>query len=133
MADLVFNAADVRKGTSVQTGKTLAGENMTAGQPIYAFNTTYGKLADNSNSTKADILGVTINQAYTGQQIDYISSGNITLTSGNVTTGELYIVSNTSGKIAPIGDRANATLTIIGYAPNNSTITIDITATGLSK
>jgi len=133
MADLSITATNVLVISGTPSTKK-AGENITAGELVYPFNSTHMKLAVNTNATVAAISGIALNNATTGQCVSYLGAGTIALGAASVTVGETYCVSNTSGKICPIADIGSGeNLTYFGYGATTANITISIEATGLSK
>lgn len=132
MADLSITATNVLVISGTPTTKK-AGENITAGELLYPFNSTHMKLAANTNATVAAVSGIALNNATTGQCVSYLGAGTIALGSV-VTVAETYCVSNTSGKICPIADIGSGeNLTYFGYGATTTNMTISIEATGLSK
>lgn len=132
MADLSINPVDVRN-TGGRVIRKKAGENLSAGDQVYNFNTTHVKKGSSANETLAGLAGVTINSAYTNQDVDLIADGTLTISAGNVTVGQIYCVSNTSGKFKPYGNMTtNETLSIFGVGATSATVAISINRTGLT-
>lgn len=133
-SDLTFNTPDVRYSGTSKTQKT-AGENLSQGDAVYAFNTTHYKKAANNSNTTRDCVGVALTLSYTGQPVVVGGpTGNLTLTAGNVTLGETYVLSNATGKIMPIANLTTGmNITYIGYGSSNATIELDISSTGIQK
>jgi len=133
MADLSITASDVLVVSGTPSTKK-AGEAITAGDLVYAFNSTHMKKAANSNATVADISGIALNNATLGQTLSYLGAGTVALGTSVLTVAETYCVSNTSGKICPIGDIGSGEyLSYFGYGGTTSNMTISIEATGLAK
>lgn len=136
MADLIVTAASVVKGTGASTATGIAGEAITAGQPLYIDATDNGelKLADaNDTAAKAAIAGIALHAASTGQPITYQTSGEITI-GVTVAVGTLYVVSATAGGIAPIADLVSTNyVSVIGIAKTAAILTLGLNNTGIQK
>lgn len=117
MADLSITAGNVKYDPAVSANKinaSFAGASVTAGQPIYVLS---GKAypASSINATAAAAVGVALHAAGDGQPVQYIRSGEFNA-GATVVVGQVYSVSNETGKIGPLGDRATGEyVSIIGY------------------
>lgn len=134
MADLTITAANVAPQTGYKSRQGIAGETIDAGECVYidTADSNKIKLADNGASATAEVAGIAINSASTGNEVSYIYSGTIDIGSG-VGKGEVYVVSATAGKIAPVADLATGEyLSILCYGATATQLTIDINKTGIT-
>ena len=136
MADLVITEADVELSSKTSTEiKVQVGEAVKRNQPLY-FKSSDSKywLADNNvDEDTAKATGLSVTSADADGQVLMMQSGPL-LAGATLTKAEVYVVSNTAGKIMPIGDlAAGQYLTILGYASSTTTLEVDITATGITK
>jgi len=114
MADLIITAANVKpiSGTTQQNQQTgVAGEAMTAGQPVFLDRTsgspTQGRYlkSDANDTTRAMCDGICITQsAALGQPITVVGTGAIIDIGATLTTGFLYVLSGNVGMVAPTAD-----------------------------
>lgn len=135
MADLTITAANVLKASGGTQVTGIAGEALTAGQSIYVDTADNSKikLADADAATTAVVAGVTLNDAATGQPIEYLTVGNYN-PGATVVLGETYATSITPGGIAPIADILSGDfITIIGIATTTSNINININVGGVAQ
>ncbi len=133
MADITITPANVTL-TGTPQRNYLAGENLTAGDSAYvSANKLYKAKA--SNLTLANGVGVVLNGAFANQTVGYANAGTLNLGLGaNTTAGVPYVISNTSGKIAPHSDlTAGLYVTFLGVGgAGNNTIVLDVNATGIA-
>lgn len=131
MADLTITTI---KRVSGNVSTSNAGEALAAGDVVYSNSTgnTHDK-ADATDTTKASAIGVQLLATDSGALSTVAQSGSvIEITGTTLTVGDVYVVSATSGKIAPQADLTTGDiLTIIGYAKTTSQIQISITPTGV--
>lgn len=114
-----------------------AAEAINAGDVVYldaATNNEVRKAAATSQNT-ARCEGIAINSAAAGQYVTYAINGSrVTIGTGALTQGEVYVVSATSGQMAPESDLVTGNyLTIMGTSPNGNDIILTINATGITK
>jgi len=134
VADLVISSSNVTPGTGANTLGGTAGEAIDAGEVCYLDSTTNKyKLADaNDSSSTATVKGIAVNSAILDQPITVLQSGDINV--GSVlTTAEVYVLSATPGKIAPVADLASGWYTsILGVAKDADTLTVSINNSGFA-
>lgn len=135
MANLTITAASVLAGSNVLTESGLAGEAVTAGQPVYWNPATkrFG-LADANSATAAARAprGIALNSATSGQPVTVAKSGDITL-GAVLTAGTAYYLSDTPGAICPVADvGAGEYVVLLGLAKSASVLALDIQVTGVS-
>lgn len=136
MADLNITAASVSPGTGAQLLSATAGATLTAGQTIYidSSDNNKAKLADaNDGAAKAEVAGLTINGAATGQKVNYQKSGSLN-PGATLTVGQTYINSTNAGGIAPISDLATGSyVSILGVATSTSNLKLGILNSGTTR
>jgi hypothetical protein len=118
MSDLSVTAANVDPADNAIIINGTAGATITAGQSIYKDSTDNKiKLADaDSSLATAAAVGISLNGASDDQPIQYQSSGDIDI-GATLTVGEIYLVSDTAGRIAPEADvGSGGWVTILGVA-----------------
>jgi hypothetical protein len=136
MADLTITPTSV----AVQSGGggqlVQFAETTTPGDALYR-STSDGKyyLADCDAEATAKVAGIAITY---GSADDYgymfsASSQDIDL-GATLTSGEIYVVSDTAGNIMPYSDLTTGQyLSIIGFARSTSLLKLDINVTGFTK
>jgi len=115
------------------TATVTAGATLTAGMPVYkdTADANEHKAGDNDVAASAEIEGVTLNGASDGQPVEIQTDGTIAI-GATVTIGETYVLSSTSGKIAPVGDLASDDyVTHIGVGVTTARIELNIKAFGV--
>ena len=113
MADITVTATSVTKdttaGANVQTGSGIAGETITAGQPLYldtSVTPNVLKKADaNASVLTKEVVGIALNGGSVNQVITYVKSGRVNI-GATMTAGASYFLSATAGGICPVGDLA---------------------------
>lgn len=127
MADLVITAANVVAGSGAQIGNGTAGATLTAGDVLYIDTAASNvlKLADaNAASPAYTVEGIALHASLTGQPIQYIKLGDLTL-GAVMTQGLVYVLSANPGKIAPAADLASGWFTtVLGIAKSTSILTL---------
>lgn len=134
MADVSITAANVAKGTGATVESGIAGETLTAGQPVYkkASDSKMYKADANVTTAEATTIGVTLHGSLAGQPIQYQKGGEITI-GGTIAVGGTYVVSATAGGIAPIADLVSTNyLTYLGYARTAAILVLNIKVTGVA-
>lgn len=131
MAVLTPTAANVKGSTGTTYGAGTAGATMTAGQLVYkdASNSNKVKLADNTTTAKATVVGILVNGSSDDQKCDYISAGPC-LGMG-ATKGVIYTASTTAGGIEPVADHiAGDIISIVGVGRSDGGIDVQIQNSG---
>ena len=133
MADLSITAANVER---VDGGKEewTAGATITAGQVVYLDSSAsnVAKLAQSDGTeAEADVQGIALCGASSGQPVLISTNGNIDL-GATLTVGETYVLSQTAGGIAPVGDLASGDfVTHIGVATAADNLRISLVSSGV--
>jgi hypothetical protein len=140
MADYAVTTANVKPGTGAQRQVGIAGETLTAGQPIYK-DTVSGSatlnqylLSDANVAAKAKIDGITLSGAAAGQAFAFQTptAGEFIL-GGGLVAGDIVVLSANPGKLAPSADLvAGWHVIIVGVALDTTRIKLlgwDSTAT----
>lgn len=135
MADIAITAANVLPGLGATLANGTAGATVTAGQVVYQDPTT-GRYApaNNNNATAANRspAGIALNNASTGQPMDIIQSGPVTI-GGTLSPGVMYYLSATAGGICPVADLgAGKYPAALGFATSASVLTVKLQEAGVS-
>lgn len=134
MADLSITAANVTPGTGMGQIELTAGATITAGQACYMDTaaSNVAKLAQSDGtSAEAEVKGVALNSASTGQPIKLGTSGTMDL-GATLTVGTIYCLSDTAGGIVPSTDLSTGEyVSIIGIATAADTIALSIKNSGV--
>jgi len=127
MADLSQTPANVRAGTGAVTELVQAGEAFSAGSPLYFKSSDgYYYKADADDADKYDVAGVALTGADAAGDRFVIQTDGQWDCGANTTQGEIYIVSDTAGAIAPCGDLAATWYPAIVGVALNATGLIDL-------
>lgn len=135
MSDLVITAANVKAGSSDNRVQLVqAGEAITQGQPCYlAGDGKYYQTDANDTATKAQAKGIALSPASTDGYF-YLTVGGLTNLGATLTQGQIYVVSNVKGGIAPYADLVSGDyVTILGTAQTSSLLKLNINITGITK
>lgn len=111
-----------------------AGEGILAGK-IIAISTATGTafLADATNAEIDEVVGIAVNDAQQGQPIDLVQAGYVGVSTVG-TVGDVAVLSQTAGGLAPVADLITTNLVgIVGYFTNTGTLLIDINNLGVQK
>lgn len=133
MADITVTAANVRPVSGATQTTVVAGETITAGQPVYkkAADSKYYKAISNS-SEASTCRGIAITNAGADEQLVILSAGKIII-GGTVVLGESYFVSGTAGGIQPSGDVGSGEyVCFLGIGVTTTQIKVNIDASGIA-
>ena len=135
MADLIVTAANVAlHSTAATTELVTYGATITQGQVVYRDTAdSKMKLADaNVSAALATAYGIALTPGDADDKGYVAKAGPIDL-GATLTVGEIYMVSDTAGGIAPEADIAttNDYVTILGVASAADQLNININATGV--
>lgn len=135
MADLTITATAVLAGGNARKVDGVAGATITAGQVVYRDSAGALQLADCDSGTAAarSPLGIALNGAATGQPVEVLVSGNITI-GATVAPGVAYYLSPTAGGICPDADvLAGDHAVLIGFGQSTSVIRVSIVEAGVAR
>jgi len=135
MADIVITPANVQP-TQQGNLRGVAGVAISAGQMCRLDSAdNKWKLASATAEDTADAPAMALNSAAPDQEVILGSDRNdVTLGSGVLAAGEVYVVSATAGGLAPIGDLVSGNFTsIVGYAISADAIRFSRVVTGIAK
>ncbi len=139
MVDLVPGATDVlaTSGDSRVTSGT-AGATITGGDALYIDSSASNKLklASTASSTTAACVGIALHAASDTQPLAYITSGEVDMGVAMV-KGEVYVLSDTGGGIAPATDNGNGDyVTVVGIGKTTTVgaglLEVQILASGIA-
>jgi len=133
MADLAITALNVAMhATAPSTSLVVYGEDVTHGQVVYRHTDGTHKLAK-SGGTKAEAAAVGIALTPGGANDSGIiaQKGSIDL-GATLTVGEIYVLSETAGAIAPEADLVTGDyVTILGVASAADQLELNVNPTGV--
>lgn len=134
MADLSLNASLVIPGSGALFKQSIAGASITAGQTVYDATDNTAKLADaNASATAANIAGIAMHAASSGQAIRYQYAGEVTIGVTTLDIGKVFIGSATAGGICPVTDLSTGWYTnIVGISKTNSIIKLGLLTAGVA-
>lgn len=135
MPDMTVNVNSVAPSVNAAIAEGVFGETVTAGQTVYfkEADRKYYKADSNVTTAEANVRGIALNGGAAGQLAMIQTAGNIILGT-DVLGGQFYIQSETAGGMQPVGDQGTGEiLTFIGYGASNTTLTILLLATGVTK
>ena len=114
-ADISVTAASVLSSSAADVSEGVAGETITAGQPVYKDSTDSGKikLADANVLAKIAVVGISIHGASSGQPIKYAKKDVSFTVGGTVAAGAVVVLSATAGAIAPAADLATGSYGVV--------------------
>lgn len=114
MADLSITAANVLASATARTVTGVAGATITAGQPLYIDTADGNALKPAQNtSTKSAFVGIALHAAADGQPITYCSRDEDFTIGATVAVGQVYILSDNAGGIAPISDAGSGDFIVV--------------------
>ena len=131
MADLTITETNISTDEITEVGE--AGEQITAGMPVYLAAAT-GLLmkAINSSAAASAVKGISVNRAESGQPVNYIPAGNLNM-GASLTTGLIYVVSSTAGKISPATDNGSGEfVSVLGVATSTSVLKVGLLNSGVA-
>ena len=135
MADLVIVEASIAAAADATIIQGTSGATVLQGQPVYLNSSNQYVLADTDLSAAAAVVaGISLNSTTSGQPIDLIAAGTLTVGGSGVAVGTVYVLSGAAGKIAPAVDLANGDFTtVLGIGLTSSTVKIGIIVGGVAK
>lgn len=135
MADLIITEPNVVKGSGAIVNKDrVAGESVTAGQPVYlkSSDQKWWRAQSDGTAAEADAQGIALHAASADQPLAVQTGGQITI-GATIQAGVFYYVSNTAGGICPVADLGTADyVTAIGYGVSTSILYVQPIATGVA-
>lgn len=128
MTDISITAANVVAGANSVAKTGIAGEAITAGQPVYQSSTTKKWMKADSNSATLEARrakGIALNGAAPNQPLFIHTSGDITI-GATLTAGTAYYLSDAGG-ICPIADVGSGeAVCMLGIAKSASVLAVGI-------
>jgi len=134
MANLTITAASVGIASGTADVRAVqVGESVTHGQPLYFSANKYYK-CDATSATKANCGVISLGTASTDGWVLALFPGGEYIVGATLTVGMTYVISATSGAIAPIGDLASTNFpTILGTAKTTTTLRFNPDPSGVAK
>ena len=132
MAELTITAANVKASSNTDFRLVQYGEAVDQGEAVYANTDGKYLLADNSDTTKANVAGIALTpNVLDGYGIIAIS-GKIDL-GATLAVGQVYCLASTPGKIELESDVASSEIvTILGSGAATDEFDMGIQATGIA-
>lgn len=135
MANLSQTAANVAAAVTARIDHTkISGATITAGMPVY-IDPADGlvKIADNNvSSTLANVYGIALNGASSGQPVSICTEGDVNL-GATLAVGETYALSATAGAICPEADVVSTNfMTLLGVARTTALLQLKLNVTGVA-
>lgn len=135
MTDVAITVASVVWTGKKDTGR--AGGTVTRAMPLYKDTTDNDdlKAADADVAATAVFAGFALNDAADGQPVEYgYGDGTLTVGGTGVTVGQAYVVSTTTGGIAPYSDLGSGDfVTYLGVGKTSSSIECQPHTSGVAK
>ncbi len=133
MTDISVTAANVLPAAGAVSKNGIAGEAITAGQSVFEAADGDLELCENDQAAiDAACVGVALNDAAVGQQVNYAITGDVTF-NAVLAAGETYIVGAAPGGIAPEVDAvAGEFVTIIGVGTSTTNLKLGILQSGVA-
>jgi hypothetical protein len=133
MADLSITVANVVAGANAVKETGIAGETITAGQPVYkdAASKRFMKAKSTSAVPGASVAyGIALHGSLLYQPLTVQKSGDITIGSA-ITVGSAYYLSETAGGIEPVADlAAGENVCVLGFAKTTTVLDLKISNPG---
>lgn len=135
MADVSITASSVQSTPTTVVDRGTAGTTITAGQVLYrdASDSNKLKLALATNLAAAQVAGIALHGAASGQPIAFATGGDLTL--NGLTGGVVYVLSANAGAIAPSADLDTSSntnyATVLGVASSATNLKLAIKAGGV--
>lgn len=135
MADLTITAANVVPAANAVKTIGVAGETVTAGQPLY-YDTTVSqwKKADNNAAAAAShrASGISLTGSSLNQPVVVQTGGDITI-GATIVAGDPYYLSATAGGVCPKADLATGmSVCLLGLAKSASLLALDFQFPGVT-
>lgn len=134
-ADLTITPTSVVAGSNAKKESGVAGEAITAGQPVYLAATTAKFMKSDSDSATAEVRGVrgiALHAASANQPLTIQTDGALTL-GATLTVGAPYFLSNTAGGIVPFADLSTGEYPVLlGFATTTGILDVSIVAAGVA-
>jgi hypothetical protein len=135
MTDLVFVASDILASPSANRTEGISGGTPIAGDVLYRSpdDNQWRRAANNSATAGAKFpSGIALNGATTGQPIDVLIHGDLTVSSV-LTPGDAYYLSANAGKICPRADVVTGMdVCFIGIARSTSVLMVNFMVPGVT-
>lgn len=135
MADLVITPANVGINVANPDVQVVQiGESVSQGQGVYLkLSDQKYWLADATGSDTSNVYGVALTGGGADDFVIVMRGGQMNI-GATLTVGETYVVSATSGGVAPIGDLVSTNyVSILGVATAADNLELSINVSGIPK
>lgn len=133
MPNIIQTAANVLQGSDASVIQMTAGATIIAGNVLYkdTSDSDKVKLAIDTSSAAALVVGIALNGAVDGQPITVQTRGDIN-PGGTVVVGQIYVVSSTAGAISEVDDIVTGDwVTILGIGRISTALPLNIRVSGV--
>lgn len=133
MPNIIQTAANVLQGSDASVIQMTAGATIIAGNVLYkdTADSDKVKLAIDTSSAAALVVGIALNGAVDGQPITVQTRGDIN-PGGTVVVGQIYVVSSTAGAISEVDDIVTGDwVTILGIGRTSTALPLNIRVSGV--
>ena len=103
MADISVTASSVVPSATATIARGTAGATITAGQPLYQDANNKLQPAAQTSSTTAHMVGIAVDNASSGQPVEYVSLGDVTF-NAVLSPGKMYVLGANAGGISLSAD-----------------------------
>jgi len=137
MANVTITSASVVPSSDAVYGTGTAGESIAVGDMVYLDSgTTKLKLAASDDDIVTDAtmvaVGMSMNDASLDQPVNYLIEDPALAMGSALTSGTVYMVSFTGGKVAPVADLGVAEyLTVVGVSNSATELNLKIVPGGV--
>ena len=135
MADLSITATSVAPDAGFTSRDVISGATITAGMPVYldASDSNKAKASLTTNATTADVKGISLHAATSGQPLRIMTGGTYTV-GATILVGVPYFNSDNAGGIAVLADSATGDfVTVLFMGISTTKAKLCITASGAAK
>lgn len=134
-ADLTITATSVVPGTDARKETGIAGESVTAGQPVYRAAATGKYMKSDANSATAEVRtvrGIALHAASANQPLTIQTDGTVTI-GATLTVAGAYYLSDTAGGIMPAADLSTGEYPVLlGFATTTGVLDLNIVHAGVA-
>lgn len=133
MSDISVTASAVQATSTTTGAQGTAGGSVTAGQPVYLNTSSLLVAAKADALLTSAAVGIAINNAASGQPLQYASGGDVTF-NAVLTAGVVYDVSAAAaGGIAPNADMTTGNyVCVLGVATSTTNLKLCIKASSVA-
>jgi hypothetical protein len=135
-ADLSVTAANVAASSTAKLGRGICGATITTGQPVYldSSNSSRVTASDSDTAPASKIVGIALGGCSSGQEVSYAREDSDFAPGATTTAGLVYVVSASTGAIAPYTDLASGKYTaVVGVGKAGNKLVLKPFAAGVAR